>query len=344
MVDFFLLFIIVIIVCIFFSWKSFNAMRISRQTIIAFTGTLGSGKTYLAVRESLRAYRKQYVKNRIYNFLKLGKIPFIKKVFDDWKHEATFYSNIPVVLRKKTSKEIYEEKKQVIKSGLYKTEIDLQKALDNISPYLFSRPLKKEHLLKRGLLPEKCVVLIDEIGQFASQWEFDNPLVMEQLGSFLRFFRHWLDGRMYVTDQTADGIVKQLRSRIGMIYHLHDFHRYLGITPFYYVTVIPLLLIEEADNVIETESELDDNYFFGFLPYKFFSRSQKYASRCYKPLYTSNAVRDIEKYDSLYTRYLIDISVSQLIRKEYRNDKQRFKDYLYNDPTFQNEDNSNEVF
>lgn len=57
-----------------------------------------------------------------------------------------------------------------------------------------------------------------------------------------------------------------------------------------------------------------------------------YNSRCYKPIYRSSAVRKIDHFDdSLYTKYLIDISVSKAIQKDYQNNKEKYKDYLYRD-------------
>ncbi|MEG2688466.1 MAG: zonular occludens toxin domain-containing protein, partial [Clostridia bacterium] len=252
--------IILVIIIVNILLQFFRAVRLPKQSIIAFTGTLGSGKTYLAVKHAIRAYNKQRFHHKIYKALAF--LPFRNKLLKDWKYEASFYSNIPVQIDKET----------------------------------ISTPLKKEDLLERSRLPQKCVVLIDEIGQLASQWEFDNPLVMEQLGTFIRFFRHWLDGKMFVTDQVADNIVKQIRSRLGMIYNLHDFHRYGGIMPFFKVTAIPLILIEDATNAVESFNgeDYEDTFFFGFLSYSKSGKHKKYQTRCFKPIYTDVALRTIE--------------------------------------------------
>lgn len=265
----------------------------SKQSVVAWVGTLGSGKTYLAVKYGKRAYRKQAFKYNVYKAFKW--LPKADKIFKDWKYPPTLYSNIPI----------------------------------RISKDKLSTPLTKEMLLERGLLPEKCVVVIDEIGAIASQWDFDNPLVLEQLEKFIRFFRHWLDGRMYVTDQVATNIVKPIRSRLGMIYGLHDFRRFGLVLPFYKVITIPMLLVEDNNN-IQTTTDLEENYFFGVLPYS--KKNSSYNSRCYKPIYRSCAVRNIDHFDkSLYTKYLIDISVSKAVSKDYANNKDKYKQYLYTD-------------
>lgn len=292
--------LIIAIILIVIAIQYARAMRIPKQSIVAFVGTLGSGKTYIAVIKALSAYRLQNMKNKIYKIF--ASLPKAKKVFKSWQYSATFYSNIPIKIGKN-------------KDG---------------SPKL-CEVLTKEHLLERGLLPEKCVVLIDEIGALASQWDFDNPYVLENLEKTIRFFRHWTDGKMYVTDQVATNIVKPIRSRLGMIYNLHDFRRWLGFTPFFKVTVVPLLLVEDsASNTIESNTELEEYYFFGSLPY--LRSRNRYQTRCYKPIYRTSALRKIKKFnDDLYTRYLIDISVSKAVSKDYQQNKEKYKEYIYED-------------
>lgn len=275
--------------------KYIKAVKIPKQSIVAFTGTLGSGKSYLAVSYAVKAYRRQNLHYKIYSLFMW--CPKSEKLFKSWQYPASLYSNIPIRLKKG----------------------------------VFSEPLTKEHLLNRGLLPEKCVVLIDELGSIASQWDFDNPFVLERLEKNIRFFRHWLDGKMYVTDQVATNIVKPIRSRLGIIYFLLDFKRWIGFTPFYKVTTFPLLLIEDnSSSAIQSNIELDDCYFFGYLPYR--HSKNKYNSRTFKPIYRTSALRNPSKFDdTLLSRYLIDISVSKAISREYQSDKAKYKEYIYED-------------
>ena len=90
-----------------------------------------------------------------------------------------------------------------------------------------------------------------------------------------------------------------------------------------------MLLVEDNNNIMTT-TDLDENYFFGYLPY--LKKHGSYNSRCYKPIYRGCALRKIDHFDdSLYTKYLIDISVSKAIQKDYQNNKEKYKDYLYRD-------------
>ena len=273
-------------------YKLFKSFKLPNNSIICFTGTLGTGKTYLAVAKALSAYRSQRLKHWIYKHFK----PIVW-VLPESKYPATLYSNIPVQINLSRKKPKY------------------------------SQPFTKDHLLMKENLPERCVVLVDEIGQFCSQWEFDNPYVMQNIQTLIRFFRHFTNGKMLLTDQVSDNIVKPIRDRIGFIYQLNDFGRVFGILPFYQVDVSPILSLDNGMTNIEQEDPAA-HFFFGFLPYKWM-RIKHYESRCFKKLYTQNAVRDIKKFNELYTTYIIDMSVSQKVKKDYKQNIDVFKAYLY---------------
>lgn len=284
--------IILLVIVGFVLYKSFKSYKVPNNNIICFTGTLGTGKTYLAVAKARADYRRKRIQHWIYKHFKL-----IAWFIPSAKHPASLYSNIPIRtnLSKKNPK--------------------------------YCRVLRKEHVLMTENLPENCTVLIDEIGQVCSQWEFDNPYVMENVQTLARFFRHFTNGKMFVTDQVSDNIVKPIRDRLGFIYQLNDFHRVFKLLPYYQVSVIPIMATEVGKTDLEQDTP-EEYYFFGFLPYKWM-KIKHYESRCFKPLYYQNAVKDIDAFDSLYTTYLIDISASHAKRKEYKQDKEKFKSYLY---------------
>ena len=81
------------------------------------------------------------------------------------------------------------------------------------------------------------------------------------------------------------------------------------------------------------ETEIDDKYFFGKLPYKW-QKKKTYDPRCFSPLYTEDAVKKIDAFDGYKTKYLIDLSVNEAIRKDYKANKQKYKDYLYDIKTY----------
>ena len=279
-------------------YRFFKCYRLPNNNIICFTGTLGTGKTYMAVFQALRAYKRQRLKHFFYR-----KLPFMRWLLcflmPECKYPASFYSNIPI-------------------------QINLSKKRPH-----YTLPLKKEHLLMTELLPERAVVLVDELGQICSQWEFDNPYVMQNVQTLIRFFRHFTNGKMFVTDQVSSNIVKPIRDRLGYVYQLNDFHRDLLVLPFFKVECIPLQNLDDGGTNIDIDlSDLTKSYFYGFLPYKWM-HIKHYESRCFKKLYTKNAVRTVDAYDELYTTYLIDLSVPDAVRKQYKKELDRFRAYLY---------------
>lgn len=268
------------------------------NTVVGFVGTMGSGKTYLSVREAKRAYKKVKL---IHIFSKYLFVP--RFFFPRWRRKPFLFSNIPVKLGRNK----------------------------------YCNVLLKEHILRQKLLPEGAIVLIDEIGQIASQWEYENPYVREQLADFTRFYRHWIDGRMFVTDQSSDNIVKVVRCRLGIIYHLNNFHRWF-LLPFFNVECLPLLMVEDSQKETSNVELGAKQYFFGILHYRWAEKLLKlrsYDSRCYSEIYRHGAVREPVKYDStLKTRYLIDISVSRDESKAYKADRKAYKEYLYSPAAF----------
>lgn len=288
--------ILAIVLAVVVLWQYFRQEKLSHNTVIGFVGTMGSGKTYLATREAVAAYRRVRL---IHIFSKYLFLP--RFFFPTWKRKPTMYSNIPVKIS-------YFGKRK------------------------YCRVLLKEHIMREKLLPEGAVVVIDEIGQIASQWDYENPIVREQLADFVRFYRHWIDGRMFVTDQSSDNIVKAVRCRLGLIYHLNDFHRWMILTPFFKVDVTPLMMVEDSQKEVNVEMD-DRSYFFGIMHYRWFQKLfklKRYDSRCYSEIYRQGATREPMSYDdSMKTRYLIDISVSQAVSKDYKANRARYRDALY---------------
>lgn len=287
--------IILLVLTIIILVQYFKQEKLSNNTVIAYVGTMGSGKTYRAVASARSAYKKQKIKYLISKLL-----PPIGWLNPTWKYKPSLYSNIPIKY-KWFGKEKY------------------------------SRVLTKEHLINRKQLPQGAILVIDEIGQFASQWDYDNPYVKENFADFVRFFRHWVNGKMFVTDQSSDNIVKAVRSRLGLIYHLNNFRRWCML-PFYKVDVTPLLMVEDSKQELTVQMD-KRSYFFGILHYRPVQKLlklDKYNSRCYSRIYKEGATRQAIPFDnSLKTRYLIDISVSKAVSKDYKENREIYKNALY---------------
>ena len=200
-----------------------------------------------------------------------------------------------------------------------------------ISKNEWSEVMSEDHLLLRKRIPERAVVFIDEFGAVASQWDFDNPLVMEQLTNHTRLARHYYDPKWFVCDQVSDNIVKPVRTRLGVIYYLYDFGRVWGFLPWVKVSCVPLLGIEDTATRM---SEEFDRFFITFRAYKWMEKlglsKKRFDSRCYSELYYSPAVKDLEHHNGYKTRYLMDFGVDESTRKDYKLHRDKYRKYLYN--------------
>lgn len=283
-----LILIIAVIIAVLTLLLFVKQEKITNNTVLCFTGGLGSGKTYMAVKMALKFYRKQKSK---YFF---GKLLGIKK----WQDKPYLISNIPIKIKGKQ----------------------------------MSNVLSKEHLLLQKDIPEKAIVLIDEVGQVASQYDYDNPNVMCEVQELIRFYRHYTDGKLILTDQSSSNIVVPIRRRINYIYSLNNFRRYFKIMPFFKVDVSCLEVTEEQlSNVNQVQTgeqglilkkELTKPYFCGFLPYKWQKGLMHYDSRCFSIRYNHDLLdKSEEVWEQIKTGYIIDLEVSEQDRKNFKKDR-----------------------
>lgn len=278
--------ILLIALAIFLFTYLFNLFfqkKIPLDTIVAFTGAPGTGKSLIGVRQSIRAYK------RIKFLWNLG---FIKH--DRYAIPPKLVSNIPIYLGKRF---IF------------------------FGPKLWSTQLKYAHLVMSERLPEYSIIFIDELGDFASQYDYDNPFVMQYIQEFFRFCRHYLDCRIFLTDQSSSNIVVAIRRRISKIYNLSNFRRYLIF--FFRVDVSEMIITEDIVNMADVDSE-EKPYFFGYLPFKFLKFlnlpiKPRYDSRCFSINYSASFPSIPYAVFSQYkSQYFIDLPKTSEMRREFQ--------------------------
>jgi hypothetical protein len=265
-----------------FNWL--GQKKMADNTVVMFTGALGSGKSFLAVHKSIVYYKRVMFWRSI-----------IRILFKNYmKDKPLFLSNIPVYIGK---------------------------SFPIIGKPVWAEKLTWEHIILERRIPEYSVVLIDELGQFASQYDFDNAFVMSNIQEFMRFFRHYIDGRLYITDQSSSNIVVPIRRRINQIYNLSDFKRFFIF--FYKVNVQEVHIMEDLINVNETNSGEQYDYFFGFLPLKLFYTlkllTKHYDSRCYSINYKAPVSFNLEKWLTYKTDYFIELPNQLEMKKEFKS-------------------------
>ena len=226
------------------------------DTVISFTGGLGSGKSLISTQMAVRLLRKNRWKVRFHN--------------------------------------IRHPKKKIAKPVLY-SSIPLR-----VSRREWALQLTPDHLTLQKHLPEKCVVFIDEIDSYASQFDYKLPNIIQNFDEFTRFFRHYTKGGYLVCNtQATDNLVLQIRRRMNSVFNLMHFKKYFWI--FYTVKVRNISISEEIKTVEVEDKEDNMSTLFVILPIFF----RRYDTYCYSGRYDTVPIGQERVYVRLKTNKVI---------------------------------------
>ncbi|MBQ7412275.1 MAG: hypothetical protein IJW10_05175 [Clostridia bacterium] len=248
--------IFIIIICIAVAFYIIKPYVMHYDTVLSYTGGLGSGKSLISTQMAVRLLRKNRWKVFFHN-LRHPKHKIAKPVL---------YSSIPLRISKK--------------EWVYK--------------------LTPEHLTLQAKLPEKCVIFIDEIDSYASQFDFKLPNIITNFDEFCRFYRHYTKGGYLVCNtQATDNLVLQIRRRMNTVYNLMHFKKWFFV--FYTVKVRNISISEEI-KTIETE-DVEDNMstLIGVLPIF----CKRYDTYCYSGRYETVPEAENICYNRLKTNKVI---------------------------------------
>ena len=269
-----ILFLVAVSIVYAILWFNKHTFKISNNTVLAFTGGLGSGKTLSAVHFTIKSYNRsldRWIIRKLWLqlLIKLGSTKARVNLIEHKTKKPFIFSNIP------------------IKSKAY-------------------IPLTKEHLTLKTGINEYSVVLIDEVGQFASQYDWNKETVKNEFQEFVRFFRHYINGRLILTDQNSDNIAVGLRRRINIIYNLDNLQKLLPIPRFTIVRIkiTPVTVTEDIKNIKNTDVGARDEHWLWLL-----ITNKYYESRCYKHRYDKVPYDNVtgSMPNSLYTNEFIEL-------------------------------------
>lgn len=233
--------------------------RFKYDTVIAYTGGLGSGKTFRSVKNANMLLRKQRNKVKRHNLWEYIKKAVYKHYTLDLWEKPVLYSSIPV----------------------------------RISEKEWATELRPEHLLLTKRLVLRSVVLIDEIGSWAKQFDYDYPNLKDNFDEFVRFYRHYTKGGfLVVNDQCSENIVLYIRRRLNTVFNLMHFQKWFGIV--YTIKVRNISISEEIKTVEEQDTEDNMTLLIGFLGF-----FKDYDTYCYSDRYKTVPVWR----ERVYTRY-----------------------------------------
>lgn len=252
-----MLWIIVVIIALVIIIKVVKPYFPREETVQAYTGGLGSGKSFFSVKKAIKLLFKNRRKVKWHNF-------WHRK---DKQPMPLLYSSIPVRISRKEYAEV----------------------------------LTARHLLLWEKIVPRSVVFIDEIGAFASQFDFKNPLIEKNFDEFVRFYRHYTqNGYMVVNDQCSDNIVLTVRRRLNHVYNLMHFDKFLFIA---WTKCRNMSISEEIKTIEEGNTEDNMRTLVGILPLFF----RHYDTHCYKGRYLSVPVGKQEHWSKLQTNALLTL-------------------------------------
>ena len=200
----------------------FKTYRFSVGTLNGFVGGNGTGKTFcgtwLAVKTFRRVWRSALADNLWISFTNLFRTKKRKKKL---KEMPVLASNIPL----------------------------------RIPFHGSAYQLSEDHLLLQERLPEGSVIVIDEHGQFCSQFGFNNPNAANNgaYDEFLRLCRHYGNFKVFIMEQCSGNIIFSCRRRLQTLNNMLSI-RFLPILPIFIARVRTLSVSEEIKTI---ESGMD---------------------------------------------------------------------------------------
>ncbi len=261
------LILVVSIVIVVVIYKKFYVVK--SDTITAFTGGLGSGKTLNGVKRARKLYFSNVAKVKNYNLKEFIKSKFIKGYNRKRLDLPEFYSNIPIQLKK----------------GVWAKE------------------LSEDMLLLKQRLKPLSVVFIDELSSFINQFEYKNPNC-KTLDEFIRLFRHYTGingcgaGYLVVTDQNSNMFEIHIRYRVNTVFNLMHFTKHFKY--FYTVKVRNISLTEDIKTIEKNNAEDNCSTLFGIMPL-----TKLYDTYCYSGRYESVPYLDVKEFSKFKTNRLL---------------------------------------
>lgn len=266
----FIVFVLLVLLACYITYRVVRyRLKHKVDTITAYTGGLGAGKTLYSVNDAIKRINKQVFKYyHLENF---------KNYFRKHKKEVErpiLLSNIPICINKKKQR--------------------------------YSVQLTKEHLLLQERIPLHSVVMLDEIGAFASQFDFKEQNVIKVFDEFIRFYRHYTQGGyIIVNDQCSENINLVIRRRLNIVHNLSNCLVLLKKFCFVYDRQITISEEIKTIDVADVDSQSVDTQDNKRLCFRIL-RKNAYDTYCYKERYYRVPKKDnMHQWKSLLTNDLL---------------------------------------
>lgn len=295
--------VLISIIVLFVLFLFIKPYFIKYDTICAYTGGLGSGKSFLSSLTAVRLLRKNRLKTKIYNILHRKK---------DRLSKPMLYSSIPIRISKNEMAEVLTSDMLTLQTGIVKGSIVY---IDEVDVFANQFAFANDNIIEcssKKALQEKRDGISD----------YDSGLFDE----YMRLFRHlWsseaCESRMILNTQATSNITTIIRRRMNTVFVLSRFRvrkvPIINHMPFvgwlfkwYTVECRNITITDEITNTSECNTEDNMRIVFGFMPYR-----RLYDTHCYK--HRADTIPDAlsEKWDKLTTERLLKCPIDRLKNK-----------------------------
>lgn len=290
---------------------------VKHDTTALFSGGLGAGKTLEAVKTTqvcihlqrlLHYYWPNFkikIKNKIIKAKRKAREKQYKKLIKSGLTPQEAFKKLkpkPEFIRKKDKPLVYSNMPMRFKKHLFGFKRE------------WAKKLTIKHMLLLKKINEYSVILIDEMPQFVSQFDWDEPLVQKQLNEFITFFRHYIGGNLIITAQSEDEIECHFRRKLNQGIWCFDFHAWpCRLLPLFYTNrMCDYVISDNIQTMSTTYIEENTRIHFGLFPRK------AYNSRCYSPRY-KNVEKHAEKKTIKEARWT-ELTTKEVLRfKPYKS-------------------------
>ena len=292
---------VIVAVIIFIKVKPYF---IKYDTVVAFTGGLGTGKSFMSVETAIRELKKNRFKTFWYNVFRfMGR----RKKLD----KPLLYSSIPIRISKKEMAQILTADMLTLQTSFVKGSIIF---LDEVDVFANQFAYANQNIIE-------CANKKDLAAARAGITDYDSGLFDEEI----RLFRHLYSSpacecKFICNSQATSNITTIIRRRMNTVFVLSRFRKWKFpilkwfIVP-YTVEVRNITITDEITNTSESNAEDSMRIHIGFMP-----MNRHYDTHCYRHRSDSIPQAKFKTWNKLTTERLLKCPIDHLKNKSKKED------------------------
>ena len=281
-------FIIVVLAC-FIAYLVIKPYVLRYDTVVAFTGGLGTGKSYISTLTAVQQLKKNRAKTRLYNlFHPRAKLPL-----------PLLYSSIPLKISRNEYATILEPESLLLQKGFVKGSVVF---LDEVDVFANQFAMGNENIIdtssKKDIQKKREGVV-----------DYDSGLFDEEI----RLFRHLYsspacESKLIVNTQATSNISTIIRRRMNSVFVLSKFRlwKFFNIPLLYSVRVREITITDEITNNDQSDKTDGTRLLIGLAP-----SHRLYDTHCYRHRADTIPDQSTKKWTRLTTERLTKCPTSR---------------------------------